>query len=175
MDLDVSASNTNPAWRRQNGSQRHRAALPDDEQAAFDPAEANGLNPNLSLSTNSIIMQDPHGETSNPSSPVSGDVFSTCWGNGSLTPCTAGSFTTPPPTTTASLSAYPTKINPGQASTLMWSSTNDLLLHGNGFTPAETWGSDVVYPIVSPAPGWWVRLSHDHSDGGPRPFAQRPA
>jgi hypothetical protein len=49
-------------------------------QATFDPVEANGLNPNLSLSANGIIMQDPYGETSNPSAPVNGDVFSTCWG-----------------------------------------------------------------------------------------------
>jgi hypothetical protein len=48
--------------------------LADFVQATFDPVEANALNPNLSLSANGIIMQDRHGETSNPSSPVSGDI-----------------------------------------------------------------------------------------------------
>jgi hypothetical protein len=88
--------------------------LADYGQATFDPVEADGQNPNLSLSANGIIMQTPYGETSNPSSPVDGDVFSTCWGNGALTPCTAGSFTTPPPPVTASLSADPKSITIGQ-------------------------------------------------------------
>ena len=93
------ASNTSPLWRPPNGSPRHpvRRPLPlaDYVQVTFDPVEANGLNPNLSLSVNGLIMEDPYGETSNPSAAVNGNVFSTCWGNGSLTPCTAGSFTQP--------------------------------------------------------------------------------
>jgi len=123
--------------------------LADYGQATFDPAEANGLNPNLSLSANGIIMQDPYGETSNPSSPVNGDVFSTCWGSGSLTPCTAGSFTIPPPPTTASLSANPNSITLGQSSTLTWSSTNASSCEGSDFTASGTSGSTVVSPAVT--------------------------
>jgi hypothetical protein len=123
--------------------------LADYRQATFDPVEANGLNPNLSLSANGIIMQDPYGETSNPSSPVNGDVFSTCWGSGSLTPCTAGSFITPPPPTTASLSANPTSIIAGQSSTLTWSSTNASSCAGSNFTASGTSGSTVVSPAVT--------------------------
>jgi hypothetical protein len=125
--------------------------LADYIQATFDPVEANGLNPNLSLSANGIIMQDPYGETSNPSSPVNGDVFSTCWGNGSLTPCTAGSFTTPPPVPTASLSANPKSITAGQSSTLTWSSTNASSCAGSGFFASGTSGSAVVHPTVTTA------------------------
>jgi hypothetical protein len=123
--------------------------LADYAQLTFDPVAANGLNPNLSLSANGIIMQDPYGETSNPSDPANGDVFSTCWGYGSLTPCTAGSFTTPPPATTASLSASPTKISSGQSSTLSWSSTNATSCTGGGFTTSGTSGSAVVVPSVT--------------------------
>jgi hypothetical protein len=123
--------------------------LADYGQATFDPVEANGLNPNLSLSANGIIMQDPYGETSNPSSPVNGDVFSTCWGNGSLTPCTAGSFTTPPPATTASLSANPKTISAGQSSILSWSSTNASSCTGSNFTASAISGSAVVSPTVT--------------------------
>ena len=123
--------------------------LADYDQLTFDPVEANGLNPNLSLSANGIIMQNPYGETSNPSPPVNGDTFSTCWGSGSLTPCTAGSFTTPPPATTASLSASPTKISSGQSSTLIWSSTHASSCTGSNFTASATSGSAVVPPTVT--------------------------
>jgi hypothetical protein len=123
--------------------------LADYTKATFDPVEANGQNPNLSLSANGVIMQDPYGETSNPSSPVNGDVFSTCWGNGSLTPCTAGSFITPPLATTVSLSASPTKISSGQSSTLTWSSANATSCTGGGFTASGTSGSAVVSPTVT--------------------------
>jgi hypothetical protein len=123
--------------------------LADYVQATFDPVEANGLNPNLSLSANGVIMQDPFGETSNPSSPVNGDVFSTCWGDGALTPCIAGSFTTPPPVTTASLSANPKTISAGQSSTLTWSSTNALSCAGSDFTAPATSGSAIVHPTVT--------------------------
>jgi Peptidase A4 family len=123
--------------------------LADYSQATFDPVAANGANPNLSLSANGIIMQDPYGESSNPSDAVNGDVFSTCWGYGSLTPCTAGSFTSPPPFTTASLSASPTKISSGQSSTLSWSSTNATSCAGGGFTASGTSGSAVVSPSVT--------------------------
>jgi peptidase A4-like protein len=123
--------------------------LADYVQATFDPVEANGLNPNLSLSANGVIMQDPYGETSNPSSPVNGDVFSTCWGNGSLTPCTAGSFTTPPPVITASLSASPKTISAEQSSTLTWSSTNASSCTGSDFSASSISGSAVVAPTVT--------------------------
>jgi hypothetical protein len=82
--------------------------------------------------------------------PVGGNVFSTCWGVApSYTPCTAGSFTQPPPTTTALLTAYPTKISAGQASTLTWSSTNASSCTGGGFAAYGTSGKAVVYPTVT--------------------------
>jgi hypothetical protein len=124
--------------------------LDDFVQATFDPVSANGANPNLTLAANGIQMADPYGETSNPSDPVGGSAFSTCWGLApSYTPCTAGSFTTPPPATTASLSAYPTKISPGQGLTLMWSSTNAYSCTGSGFTASGTSGSAALYPTVT--------------------------
>ena len=126
--------------------------LADFAQATFDTIEANGVNPNVTIAANGIQMSDPWGETSNPSSPASGDVFSTCWGLvPSYTGCTAGSFTTPPPTTTASLSAYPTKISTGQASTLTWSSANATSCTGRGFNASGTSGKAVVYPTVTTA------------------------
>jgi peptidase A4-like protein len=123
--------------------------LADYGQATFDPVEANGLNPNLSLSANGVIMQDPHGETSNPSAPVNGDVFSTCWGNGAFTPCIAASSTTPPAAPTASLSANPKSITAGQSSTLTWSSTNADSCTASGFSASGTSGSAVVHPTVT--------------------------
>ena len=125
--------------------------LADYAQATYDPVEANGANPNLSLSANGIIAQDPWGETSNPSAPANGDDFSTCWGYGALTPCTAGSFTPPPPATTASLSANPRSITAGQSSTLTWSSTNASSCAGSDFTASGTSGSVVVSPAVTTA------------------------
>jgi hypothetical protein len=112
--------------------------LADYVQATFEPVEANGLNPNLSLSVNGVIMEDPYGETSNPSAAVNGNVFSTCWGNGSLTPCTAGSFTLPPVAPSASLSANPKSITAGQSSTLTWSSINATSCAGGGFSASGT-------------------------------------
>jgi len=123
--------------------------LADFAQTTFDPVSANGADPNLTLAANGIQMADPWGETSNPSDTVNGNVFSTCWGLGTYTPCTAGSFTTPPPVTTVSLSAYPTNVSPGQASTLSWSSTNASSCAGRGFTGSGTSGSAVVYPTVT--------------------------
>jgi hypothetical protein len=123
--------------------------LADYGQTTYDEVAANGANPNLSLSANGIIAQDPWGETSNPSAPVNGNVFSTCWGNGPLTPCTAGSFTTPPPATTASLSANPKAISSGQSSTLSWNSTNASSCEGGGFAASGTSGSAVVSPTVT--------------------------
>jgi hypothetical protein len=123
--------------------------LADYDQAIFDPVEANRANPNLSLSANGIIALDQWGQTSNPSTPVNGDVFSTCWGSGSLTPCTAGSFTPPPPVVTASLSANPKSISAGQSSTLSWSSTNATSCAGSGFTASGISGSAVVSPTVT--------------------------
>jgi peptidase A4-like protein len=123
--------------------------LADYDQATFDPVEANGTNPNLSLSANGIIALDQWGETSNPSGPANGDVFSTCWGQSTLTPCTAGSFTTPPPVVTASLSASPQSIAAGQSSTLAWSSSNATSCTGQGVTASGTSGSAIVSPTVT--------------------------
>jgi len=125
--------------------------LADYGQATYDPVEANGANPNLSLSANGIIAQDPWGETSNASAPANGDIFSTCWGNGSLTPCTVGSFVMPAQATTASLSANPSSVSPGQASDLSWRSTNASSCAGGGFTASGTSGSVLVYPSVTTA------------------------
>ncbi|MGA8760824.1 MAG: G1 family glutamic endopeptidase [Stellaceae bacterium] len=135
--------------------------LADYVQATYAPVEANGDNPDLSLSANGIYTQDPYGETSNPSAPVNGNDFSTCWGaNGAgLTPCTAGSITTssattppppaPPPPPPAppppppppnpnnasvTLTATPPSLKAGQASKLTWTSTNTTSCTGNGFT-----------------------------------------
>jgi len=126
--------------------------LPDYVRTTFDPVAANGQNPNLSLSANGVVMQDPYGETSNPSAPVNGDIFSTCWGaiGAAPTPCTAGSFTTPPPPT-AALSADPASITAGQSSTLTWSSTNATSCGGSNFDASATSGSTVVYPAVTTA------------------------
>jgi len=123
--------------------------LADYGKATYDPVMANGQNPNLSLSANGLIMMGSWGQTSNPSAPVNGDVFSTCWGSGSLTPCTAGSFTTPPPVVTALLTASPPRITVGQSSTLSWSSTNATSCTGSGFTASGISGSAVVSPSVT--------------------------
>jgi hypothetical protein len=128
--------------------------LADYGQVTYDPVEANGADPNLSLSANGIIAQDPWGETSNPSAPANGDDFSTCWGaiGAPLTPCTVGTPPPPPPPApTASLSANPTTISPGQSSTLSWSSTNASSCTGGGFTASGTSGSAVVDPAVTTA------------------------
>jgi Peptidase A4 family len=123
--------------------------LADYDQATYDPVEANGQNPNLSLAANGIIALDQWGQTSNPSAPANGDVFSTCWGSGSLTPCTAGSFTPPPPVVTASLVANPRSISAGQSSTLSWTSTNATSCTGSGFIASGTSGSAIVSPSVT--------------------------
>ncbi len=55
--------------------------------ASFDESTVDGIGPSLS-SSQTIVMQDPYGQTSNPSIPDSDvDGFSACWGAGSLTPC----------------------------------------------------------------------------------------
>jgi Peptidase A4 family len=124
--------------------------LADIGQMTFDPVSANGLNPNLSLSANGIQMSDPWGETSNPSDPVNGNAFSTCWGLApNYTPCTTGSFTTPPSAPTASLSANPKSIAAGQSSTLTWSSVNASSCTGSGFPASGTSGNTVVHPSVT--------------------------
>jgi hypothetical protein len=128
--------------------------LPDYLKVTFDPVSANGTNPNLTLAANGIQMSGSWGETSNPSAPVNGDVFSTCWGLApSFTPCTAGSLTKtpPPPAPTASLAAYPKSVTRGQASTLTWSSTNASSCTDGGFTGSGTSGKAVVYPTVTTA------------------------
>ena len=124
--------------------------LADYKQATYNPVEANGANPNLSLSANGYIAAVPtFGETSNPSAPVNGDTFSTCWGTAGaeLTPCTAGFFavtapTNPPPpppppppsNVSATLTATPPSLKAGQASKLTWTSKNTTSCTGNGFT-----------------------------------------
>ena len=127
--------------------------LADYAQATFDPVEANGQDPNLSLSANGIQMSNPWGETSNPSNPVNGNVFSTCWGLApNYTACTAGSFITPPPPApTVSLSASPKSITAGQSSTLTWRSTNATSCTGGNFAASGTTGSAVVTPTVTTA------------------------
>jgi hypothetical protein len=126
--------------------------LADFVQANFANIEANGLNPNVSVAANGIQMSDQWGETSNPSYPLNGDDFSTCWGRApSYTPCVAGTFTPPPPTTTVSLSASPTKISVGHSSTLSWSSTNASSCTGHGFAVSRTSGKAVVHPTVTTA------------------------
>ncbi len=122
-------------------------------QVTFDPVSANGQNPNLSLTDNGVIMVGGWGETSNPSAPANGDVFSTCWGWQTLTPCTAGSFTSPPPVVTASLKANPTTISAGQTTTLTWSSTNATSCKGTNFTASGTSGSAAVTPSVTTSYG----------------------
>jgi hypothetical protein len=123
--------------------------LADYGQVTFDPIEANGLNPNLSFTANGVIMQDPYGKTSNPSAPVNGDTFSTCWGAGSLTPCTAGFFATPPVAPTATLSVNPQSLSAGQSSTLSWNSTDASSCESGGFAASGTSGSAVVSPTVT--------------------------
>ncbi|HXC91338.1 MAG TPA: G1 family glutamic endopeptidase [Stellaceae bacterium] len=137
--------------------------LADYGRATFDPVEANGANPNLSLSANGVIAADPWGETSNPSGPVDGNIFSTCWGKGALTPCTAGALASPPaltasttaaappaPAASAALSASPPATPlPGIASKLTWSSANATTCKGSGFTASGTSGWALVFPRVT--------------------------
>jgi hypothetical protein len=127
--------------------------LADYGQLTFDPVSANGANPNLTLAADGIQMLDPWGEISNPSEPVGGDAFSTCWGLApSFTPCATASVTTPPPAApTASLSANPKSITAGQSSTLSWSATNASSCTGSGFTASGNKGSAVVLPTVTTA------------------------
>jgi hypothetical protein len=89
--------------------------LADYTQANFDPVSANGADPNLSMSVNGIAMEDPWGQKSNPSNPLEGQWFSTCWGNGTtLTPCTAAPISSapapPPPPPAAGPTATLTAI-----------------------------------------------------------------
>jgi Peptidase A4 family len=50
--------------------------------ANFDPTVNSGQAPNFGAGlTNAILMVDPYGETSNPSTADGVDVFNTCWGN----------------------------------------------------------------------------------------------
>jgi hypothetical protein len=54
-----------------------------------------------------------------------------------------------PPAPTLTFSASPTSITIGQSSTLTWSSTNATSCTGNGFTPGNTSGTQLVSPTVS--------------------------
>jgi hypothetical protein len=135
--------------------------LADYVQANFEPVSANGANPNLTLAANGLAMEDPSGQTSNPSNPLEGNWFGTCWGGGTTyTPCTAAavaaasppppSTPTPPPaasTPTAALSANPTTVSIFQQSTLTWSSTNATSCTGGGF---DTWNATSGSTIVRP-------------------------
>ena len=64
--------------------------LADYGSATFSATVNGDLSPNLA-GMDGIAMVDPYGETSNPSSPVSLDAFSTCWGNSriSIAACSA--------------------------------------------------------------------------------------
>jgi hypothetical protein len=117
----------------------------------------NGTNPNLSLSANGIVMEDPWGQTSKRSNPLEGQWFSTCWGNGTtLMPCTAATVTaasppppvpSPAPTPTAALSANPATISFGGQSTLTWSSTNATSCTGGGFAASVPQARHWTYPL----------------------------
>jgi hypothetical protein len=123
--------------------------LADYGQATFDASAVNNFAPTLSLSTNSIVMEDPWGQTSNPSTPSS-SWFSTCWGSGSLAPCTTGAFgSAPAGAATATLAASPSSISSGQSSTLSWSSTNATSCTGAGFAAAGVSGSAIVAPTAT--------------------------
>jgi len=142
----------------------YNAILPlaDYGQAIFDPVEANGTNPNLSLSANGIVAAVPWGETSNPSAPAGGDAFTTCWGakGAGLTPCIAGSLTplaatSPPPPPPASNNAVVTltaspdpTVVPGEASKLTWVSKNASSCKGSGFNVVPS-GWALVFPRVT--------------------------
>ncbi len=122
---------------------------PNYGHVTFDPVSANGMNPNLSLAADGIIMQDPYGETSNPSEAAGGDSFSVCWGaiGAGLTACTFTPFNAPPPPMpTATLSASPSKIPLGGTSVLFWSSTNSTSCAGSGFGATGLSGSVSVAP-----------------------------
>lgn len=55
--------------------------------ATFNLGSADGSNPNLN-SSQAVVMQNPNGQTSNPSNPDRDtDGFNTCWGSRSNTPC----------------------------------------------------------------------------------------
>ena len=66
----------------------------------------------------------------------------------STTPTTQSAATTQPmsPAPTASISANPTVVNPGQPSTLTFSSANAAVCSGANVTSGQTSGSIVVYP-----------------------------
>lgn len=137
------------------------APLADYTQANFEPVSANGANPNLTLAANGIAMEDPSGQTSNPSSPLEGNWFGTCWGNGTtLTTCTTAAIVSAPPpppppsppspspAPTASLTPNPGTVSLGQVSTLSWSSTHASSCTGGGFTTSgATSGSTTVFPF----------------------------
>lgn len=121
--------------------------LNDFTQANFDPIVANGGNPNISQTTNSIVSENPYGQTADPSSPNNGDWFGACWGYGSLTPCTAAGFGASAPT--AALTASPNSISGGGSSTLSWDSTNATSCSGSGFGASGTSGSAAVSPTAT--------------------------
>jgi Peptidase A4 family len=139
--------------------------LADYGQANFDPVLANGANPNMSLSANGIVAADPWGQTSNPSAPVGGDAFSTCWGaKGAIpTPCVAAPLATvaatappppPPPPPAANNASVTLKaspavtVTPGEASKLTWVSKNATSCTGSGFNVVPS-GWALVFPRVT--------------------------
>ncbi len=138
--------------------------LADFGAVTYDPVMANGANPNLSLSANGIIAADPYGETSNPSAPVDGNDFSTCWGaNGAgLTPCAAGTITPPsvsapppppapaPGNVTAQLTATPASVRAGQSSKLTWTSKNATKCTGVGFAAGTAVTGPFAWALVFP-------------------------
>lgn len=125
-------------------------------QANWDSAQANNVDPGLTLS-NGLSLASSAGQTSNPSDTQTGNAFSTCYGWQTFTPCTfapiGGGVTPPPvnPAPTATLSAQPNRLTWwGQTSNLTWASTNATTCTGSGFnTNGATSGSVSVAPTVT--------------------------
>jgi Peptidase A4 family len=120
----------------------------------FDPVLANGVEPGLTLAANGIIMSDPSGGSSTPSSIPSGNQFSTCYGTGSCAATPIGSSPPPAPqpppkAPVASLTANPTSVNLGQESRLTWSSINATACAGTQFSAAGTAGATEVLPLAT--------------------------
>jgi hypothetical protein len=56
------------------------------------PTWANGSPPTLSLDTNAIVMENPYGQTSEPSSPNGADHFNVCWDYQAVASCSPPSM-----------------------------------------------------------------------------------
>jgi hypothetical protein len=120
----------------------------------FDPVLANGADPGFTLAANGIIMIDPSGGSSTPSSVSGGNQFSTCYGTGACLASLIGSSPSPTPQAppkapVASLTANPTSVNLGQESRLTWSSINATACAGTQFSAAGTAGAAEVLPLAT--------------------------